>query len=247
MSADRTRGPSPLARALLARTPSSLKRLFFAGSGAHCPVCDSDIRGFLPWGERARAQCPVCGTMERHRLAWLFFRRRTDLMDGRPKRMLHIAPEPGVASRLSRVPGLDHVTGDLDPSHADVRMDVTDIPFPDGHFDVVYCSHVLEHVPDDRRALAEFARVLAPGGWALVLVPVTAERTVEDPTATSPEERRRLFGQHDHVRRYGPDVAKRFAEPGFTVTQHPRRDVANDAEAARLGLDVEDTLYLLRR
>ena len=49
-------------------------------------------------------------------------------------------------------------------------------------FDVIYCSHVLEHVPDDRLAMGELRRVLKRAGWAVLLVPITAEQTIEDPT-----------------------------------------------------------------
>src|SRR5262249_12426105 len=78
--------------------------------------------------------------------------------------------------------------------------------------------HVLEHVPDDRRAMREFYRVLKPGGWAILLVPITVERTFEDPAVVDPAERLRLFGQEDHVRRYGPDYGDRLSEAGFAVS-----------------------------
>jgi ubiquinone/menaquinone biosynthesis C-methylase UbiE len=89
-------------------------------------------------------------------------------------------------------------------------MDITDIQYPDNTFDVIYCSHVLEHVPDDRKAMREFARVLKPEGWAVFMVSLSEEHTIEDPSITSPAERERLFGQHDHVRRYGPDFKDRL-------------------------------------
>jgi SAM-dependent methyltransferase len=116
------------------------------------------------------------------------------------------------------------------------RMDVTDIHHPDESFDVIYCSHVLEHVPDDRLAMSELRRVLKRAGWAVLLVPITAEQTIEDPTVTDPAERERLFGQHDHVRRYGPDYVDRLREAGFDVVVTGVSDLLRGEDLSRLGL-----------
>ncbi len=163
-----------------------------------------------------------CQALERHRLVWLYFQRMTDLFDGGAKQVLHVAPEPAFVPGLKERLGAGYLTADLDDARAMERMDITDIRHPDGSFDVIYCSHVLEHVPDDRKAMREFYRVLRPGGWAVLLVPITAETTVEDPSITDPAERLRLFGQEDHVRRYGPDYRERLEAAGFKVTiTHP--------------------------
>ncbi len=99
------------------------------------------------------------------------------------------------------------------------HFDITDIPYPDETFDVIYASHVLEHVPDDRRAMREIRRVLRTGGWAVLLVPMFGATTKEDPTVIDPAERERLFGQDDHVRLYGHDgeYERRLTEAGFDV------------------------------
>ena len=98
-----------------------------------------------------------------------------------------------------------------------VEMDITDIQYPDDSFDAIYCSHVLEHVPDDAKAMSELYRVLKPGGWAILAVPIRGDTTFEDPTTTEPEERERLFGQSDHVRYYGKDFKDRLEAAGFEV------------------------------
>jgi SAM-dependent methyltransferase len=116
------------------------------------------------------------------------------------------------------------------------RMDITDIQYPDESFDVIYCSHILEHVPDDRRAIREFHRVLRQDGWAMLLVPITADRTMEDPSVTDPAERLRLYGQADHVRRYGPDYADRLREAGFDVAITQGSDLLQKDDAVRMGL-----------
>ena len=117
-----------------------------------------------------------------------------------------------------------------------LRLDLTRIPFPDASFDVVLCSHVLEHVPADRQAMRELRRVLAPDGWALLLVPMGKGPTREDPSIVEPAARERAFGQWDHVRMYGPDFADRLREVGFAVTVVGRDDVATAEEQARMAL-----------
>lgn len=124
-----------------------------------------------------------------------------------------------------------------------VKMDITDIQYPDNTFDIVYCSHVLEHVPDDHKAMREFARVLKPEGWAVFMIPLSAEQTIEDPLITSPAERERLFGQHDHVRRYGPDFKDRLEKEGFKVTVMKPSQIASTEETMSMGLPIQDAIF----
>jgi hypothetical protein len=217
----------------------------YAGRGRWCPVCERSSRRFQPHGlvRRPDARCVRCGAIERHRLVWLFFHRRTDLFDGRAKAMLHVAPESCFQERLRSRVGHGYLSADLSSPRAMVKMDVTAIQYPDDSFDVVYCSHVLEHVGDDRRAMAELRRVLKPDGWAVLLVPIIAAVTVEDPTVTDPEERVRRFGQHDHVRAYGPDYVDRLREAGFDVEVTRAEDLLSSAERVRMGLTAVDEIY----
>lgn len=201
-----------------------------------CPVCGRHSDAFLAFGRKRRpdAQCPQCGSLERHRLVWRYLELCTDLFDGRARRVLHVAPETCFAPRFSRAFGDGYVTADWSRPGIMVRMDVCAMPHPEGTFDVAYCSDVLEHVIDDRRAMVEFQRVLKSGGWAVLLVPVTVPHTVEDPGVTDPAERRRRFGQEDHVRRYGPDFADRLREAGFRVRCIRPRDFLGDDEITRI-------------
>jgi len=174
--------------------------------------------------------------MERHRLLWLFLQQKTNLFDGTSRSMLHVAPEPCLMSRFRDRLGGDYVTADLMSPLADVQMDITRIQYPDESFDVIYCSHVLEHVPDDRKALREFFRVLKKDGWAILLVPISAEITYEDPTIVTPEARLKAFGQEDHVRRYGPDYVERLREAGFIVNVTRAGDLATPEDIVRMAL-----------
>ena len=115
-------------------------------------------------------------------------------------------------------------------------MDITSIEYPDQSFDVIYCSHVLEHVDEDRKAMGEFYRVLKDTGWAILVVPISAEATYEDPSLTSPEERMEAFGQADHVRRYGPDYVDRLRQAGFCVRILGVGDLVDKDRAIEMGL-----------
>lgn len=185
-----------------------------------CPICGGHFRKFLTFGVKPRqnAQCPGCGSLERHRLFWLYVSRKTNLFDGKQREMLHIAPERALESKFRQLFGKNYLTADLHNPRAMVKMDITDIQYPPESFDIVYCSHVFEHVPDDMKAMAEILRVLKPGGWAILQVPIVRQQTLEDPGITTPEERERVFGQHDHVRAYGLDYKDRLEAAGFVVT-----------------------------
>ena len=227
-----------LFKPLLRATRSFVYRVIYRGTGRWCPVCEQPSRRFAPFGNprRAQAMCPHCGALERHRLLALFVEKKTNLYTQPDLRMLHVAPEPCFESHLRARVGAGYLTADLEDSHADVRMDITHIEYPDATFDVIYCSHVLEHVSDDRAALRELHRVLKPDGWALIMVPITAERTFEDPSVTDPKERERRFGQDNHVRRYGRDFVGRLQETGFDVRVFGVSDVARGAVADEMGL-----------
>jgi len=206
------------ALSVLRRLP--LARALYLGRAHYCPLCRSHLRCLRTGGTipRPNAQCPVCGSFERHRLDWLYLTRRTNLLDGAPRRMLHIAPERSLAARFRTLPGLDYLSAGLTSPPGQLRMDITRLGFGSGTFDVIYCSHVLEHISEDRHALHELHRVLAPGGWALLKVPIDGETTREDRSITEPEERLQLYGHPGHVRSYGLDFSKRIAEAGFRVS-----------------------------
>ena len=229
-------------RVLLA-LPVSVKRVLFHGRH-YCPICESHIRGFEDFGYDRNQFCPVCSSMQRHRLAWLFFLQKTNLFDCNRKRMLHLAPEVALKPRLKCIPNMDYWTADLQDHKCIVIMDITDIQYPDNTFDIVFCSHVLEHIPDDRKAMRELARVLKPEGWAVFMVPLNAQQTTEeDPSITNPAERERLFWQHDHVRLYGPDFKDRLEKEGFKVTVIKPSQIASAEDCMRMGLPIQDSIF----
>jgi SAM-dependent methyltransferase len=131
---------------------------------------------------------------------------------------LHCSPEPALQWWLKSI-STSYVSMDLEGARAMRAMDLTALPLPDEAYTLVYCSNVLEHIPDDGRAIGEMRRVLKPGAHAVIIVPVQGETTDEDPTVTDPRERHARYGQYDHVRFYGLDIIHRLSAPGFRVTR----------------------------
>ena len=219
-------------------------RLALRGEAVQCPMCSSTFARFGRFNGRPNARCHRCGGLERHRLLWLYLEQNTDLFT-RPQRVLHIAPEVHLQQRLRSVHGTGYVYGDIaDPHH---RIDVTAIAHPDDSFDVAICSHVLEHVPDDEKAVRELARVLTRTGWAILDAPVDEGRaeTYCDPSISSPTERRTHFGQWDHVRVYGRDYTALLQRGGFEVEMATVG--LDEVDARRHGLrPTKDRIYLCR-
>lgn len=234
----------------------SRKRLLLEalkGDDVECACCGGHFLAFMPFGtpknRRPHALCPQCGTLPRHRLMWMFLKERTDLMK-KPMRLLHVAPETFYFNTFSKHPLVDYVAGDkFMPGYAyapgTIDLDITAIRYPDASFDAVICSHVLEHVPDDVQGMRELCRVLKPGGFAIIQVPMLPglERTDEDATITDPVERERRFGQHDHFRIYGLDLKDRLMSAGFHVEVVPFTARFSKQDMFRYGLPADEDVY----
>ena len=212
----------------------------------HCPCCNGVFPAFIAGGPNLRpnAYCPRCGSLERHRLLWLFLREKTNFFSANLK-VLHVAPEKIFQEAFKMLPNLDYISADLASPLAMIKMDVTDIQFADNTFDVIICSHVLEHVPGDRKAMRELLRVLKPGGWAILQVPIdmTRAETFEDPGITDPAERQRLFGQDDHVRWYGRDYGERLRESGFEVNVQSFAREMSPESVQRTGIVLDEDIF----
>jgi SAM-dependent methyltransferase len=222
--------------------------LLHLGWSVHCPLCGWRFRHFRDDWNRGNAICWRCGSHERHRALWLFFETHIGLLE-KATSLLHFAPEWCLEHRLRRRKDLRYVTADFLPGLGDLQLDLTRLDLPDASFDAVICSHVLEHVSDDRAAMGELRRVLSGDGWAVVMVPIDHARqaTYEDPLITTPEERERAYWQKDHVRLYAPDVVGRLAEAGLVVESHSMVDELGRPAALRHGLLDVDHVLLCRR
>lgn len=241
----------------------ALARVRNLGISYTCPFCESALSRWLPFGlnlpvfERAgvigggyreNGLCPVCFSSDRERLLYLYLREHTNVFE-RPVRLLHVAPEGHLSAALRRTPTLTYCSGDLSSAAVTVHLDLVCLPFSTGTFDAIICSHVLEHVPNDRAAMLELLRVLAPGGWAIIQVPIASrlDSTHEDLDVVSVEDRERLFGKNDHVRLYAWDFVDRLRGVGFEVrVRRPGRERAS-AWALRYGLSIDEPVFFCER
>jgi SAM-dependent methyltransferase len=216
------------------------------GDAVECPLCGCTFDEFAPDHNRGFAKCWRCGSHERHRGLWAYLEARPELLDGSPK-LLHFAPEWSLERYLR--PRAEYVSADIEPGRADRRLDLMALDLPDDAFDSILCSHVLEHIADDRVGMRELARVLRPGGWLIVMLPVDFERaeTYEDATIVDPADRARAFWQDDHLRLYGRDAAERLATAtGLEVTVERPADIVGPERARRWGLLESDEVFLCR-
>jgi predicted SAM-dependent methyltransferase len=232
-----SRRVSPLIKRVLA--PLGLEQLGrsiwarIRGFQHQCPMCLAHLKTFLPGGEhhailteklivgggwRSSVSCPNCGSFDRERLAYLYLKNRPHLLS-RSTKVLHVAPEPNLSFWLRSKVELDYVSADLSGDDVDLNFDLARIPFADSTFNAIICNHVFEHIPNDRRAMAELFRVLKPGGWAMLQVPISLclTATYEDFSITDPMDRERAFGQNDHVRIYAMDYVDRLKQTGFAI------------------------------
>jgi len=226
--------------------------LLYRGNAVECSVCKKSFSKFLPYGSKAALRdnvlCPYCLSLERHRLMWLYFNQRTNFFTDNLD-VLHIAPEQCFYGRFKRLKNINYYTGDLESPLAEYHFDLHDVPFEKDKFDVVICNHVMEHVDDDHQCMSELYRVLKPGGWAIMQVPIdySRETTYEDKSITSPEDREKHYWQKDHVRLYGRDYGKRLAKAGFTVKEDNFVKEIDPKLRERFRLQEEEILYFLKK
>lgn len=215
-----------------------------------CPICGRKSV-FRAYGKtsRPRAKCPVCGALERHRLLYLYLKLKTNLFKDQLS-VLHFSPERGLSAVLRSQKNLKYATSWYEADRrADYHLDLTKLDLPDESWDVMICYHILEHIPDDRQAIREMFRVLKPGGWAVVQVPVREQPdTLEDPAIVTPEQRDEAYGQADHVRFYGwKDFAERFEAAGFEVTIERFGRELNEDAVREFALMRDERIYLVRK
>lgn len=229
---------------------SGIISLFYKGKKHQCPICENKFRKMLPYGNKGAVNrlCPSCLSLERHRLIWLYLQNKTNFFTANLK-VLHIAPEQSFLKRFKALKNLDYTTGDLESPIVDVHFDIQDMPFKDDTYDVVMCNHVLEHIPDEHKAITEIYRILKKGGWAILQVPINPnfEKTYEDPNITDPKEREKHFGQYDHLRYHGLDYAKRLQNGGFSVDENLYVKEFKDSQIEYYRLPKNETLFIAKK
>ena len=197
--------------------------LFLKGNTYTDPIDGQSFKSFLPYGyinQRPNVLSPSTLSLERHRLLWLYLKKRTNFFSANLK-VLHFAPEQCFHKRFKNLKNLDYTTTDLLSPIADIKADICDLPFADSSYDVILCNHVLEHIPNDDQAMKELYRVMRPGGYGIFQIPQDLNRktTYEDDSITDKTERTKIFGQYDHVRIYGRDYFDKLRSIGFKVDE----------------------------
>ena len=221
------------------------------GSSYVDPIDQKSFRTFLPYGyenPREHVLSPSTLSLERHRLLWLFLQNKTDFFS-KEYSVLHFAPEQAFHKRFQKLKNLNYVTTDLNSPLANVKADICNLPFKDNSFDVILCNHVLEHIPDDTKAMQELYRVLKPNGWGIFQIPqdLKRERTFEDDSITDRRKRAEIFGQYDHVRIYGRDYFDKLRNVGFTVEEVNYTSSFSDEDIERYRLAKGEIIPLVRK
>ena len=217
-----------------------------------CPICyhELNFQDFkILKGEHLL--CPRCRSFDRHRLLYLFLLKKTDFFKQSSKKILHVSPFKILYETFRRIHKENYISVGLN-QHCDARMDITTISYEDNEFGSFICSHVLEHIVDDDKAISKLYRVLSVGGWGIINVPIKGEVTFEDDSIITDEGRRESFGESNHVRLYGKDLYKKLEKYGFKVNIFEARDFLTEKEIVlfntnRQSLKVEMPIIYCRK
>jgi SAM-dependent methyltransferase len=215
------------------------------------PIDGKGFKSFLPYGyesPRENVLAPYTLSLERHRLLWLYLKNETNFFTATLK-VLHFAPEQAFYKKFRELKNLEYVTTDLNSPLADVKADICNLPFENASFDVIFCNHVLEHIPDDTKAMQELYRILKPGGWGIFQIPqdLNREATFEDDTIIDKKERAKIFGQYDHVRIYGRDYFEKLRTIGFTVDEVDYTNSMSDENIEKYRLAKGEIIPLVKK
>jgi SAM-dependent methyltransferase len=224
----------------------TLNKFLYKGNNYYCPICEKGYNRFLsgPENIRSNSKCPGCSSLERHRLLWLYLKSEQNILALKIN-LLNISPDYATQTKLKSLANINYTSIDLKSSLAMYNEDLTNLSFKDNSFDAILCYHVLEHIEDDLKAISELYRILKPGGWAILQSPVDIEKekTYEDFTITTKAERKKVFGQEDHVRIYGRDYIFRLKKAGFTVTEDTFVNRFSESEIIKYVIDKNETIF----
>lgn len=256
---------------LFSRVMSAGRRRFGQlplGGDFHCCICGQYSRYFLPYRGGAKAQpplmtelgmtgsdldhfsCPKCGSHDRERHLEMYFQRMGLFNRIKNAKVLHFAPEYWFSKRIRDQSPARYVMADLFPTNAEIiKMDMLDIPESSDTFDFVIANHVLEHVPDDLKALSEIVRVLKVGGVAILQTPFSPvlTRTFSDPGIVADSSRLHAYGQEDHVRLYGNDIFERFESAGLKSHVVWHKDIISDCDPFIEGVNPNEPFFMFMR
>ncbi len=231
----------------------------FPDDNHYCNVCKKSQKIFFPFGinnpifdefhiigggARKTGACPDCGCIDRNRWVWFVIQNYTDILK-KECDVLHIAPERNIGNFLRKSLKERYITGDIILNKADYKVDLTKMQFEDGTFDFIICNHVLEHIPEEKKAFSEMKRCLKHNGYIMISFPICKDRdTYEDSSIQTDEERLKAYGQADHCRIYGKDAKQYLEAFDLDVTEYTVNHILIQSEIDRLGLIDEDTVFI---
>ena len=226
-----------------------------------CNLCSSKVFRFLPagndyeifkakkisaGGRRANAICPICNSLDRERWVYHILKEYTDIFNEKYT-VLHIAPEANIMKKLKEAE-CSYYSGDIQEGRADYIVDLTDVQFRDQFFDFIIVNHVLEHIPDEVKALKEVKRCLKRGGKFICSFPMLLEeKTYENDKIIEPEDRIAAFGQVDHCRMYGVDAKERLERAGFKATEYVVKKYVSKRDCEELSLIGDDCVFICEK
>jgi len=224
---------------------------FLKGHNYTDPIDGKSFKRFLSYGyvkQRHNVLSPSTLSLERHRLLWLYLQHETDFFSSE-KKVLHFAPEQCFLKQFKNLKHLDYTTTDLDSPIADVKADICNLPFEDNSYDVILCNHVLEHIPNDTKAMQELYRVLKSGGYGVFQIPqdLSRKETFEDDSITDKKERAKIFGQYDHVRVYGLDYFDKLRSIGFKVEEVDYTATLSEADITKYCLAKGEIIPVVKK
>ncbi len=212
----------------------------YLGSKFHCNCCGKNFRKFKNKGNinRLNAKCPYCLSLERTRVLDLYLEKELNIYNKEGIKVLHFAPEDCLSKKLSSIKNVEYIDGDINPAYANNIIDITDIKYDNLYFDLIICSHVLGHVPNEALAIQEMKRVLKKDGVAIVmtLINLESDHTFEDKNIVKEEDRLKFYTEKDLCRLHGLDFADRLSQQGFKVQEIDYRKSFSEKEQNRLSL-----------
>ena len=222
----------------------------FISTKTEFKICHFIFRKSL---NRINSKCPKCDSFERHRLYYLYLQNK--IPKNKKIRILHFAPEKILTNFFKFYNNIEYLSADIDSKKAMTKENIINISHKNNTFDIVFCSHVLEHIEDDIKAMKEIYRILKPKGFAILQVPIKRKNTFEDFSIKSPKEREKVFGQKDHVRIYGEDYKDRLKKAGFKLKIEKFVDSLDKKQVKRFVLlpnngkchNTEGYIYLCRK
>ncbi len=185
----------------------------YKGNKHQCNICEFNLSRFVDMGDFGLL-CPNCGSLPRTRRLWSLIKD-----DFAGKKILHFSPPKNIRNKISGIESVEYVTTDYaEEFESDLSLDITNIDIEDNSFDLIICYHVLEHIQNDEKAMSELFRILNRGGLCFIQTPFIEGEIYEDANIRSNEERKKYFGQEDHVRIYSANGLKqRLEQVGFHV------------------------------